>query len=106
MPVITPETVSLLTPHLIDLVRGVFKSRKDKDLKVSSEQQVLEILNKDVLELQEVATKQGAAIAEIAQKIDARFGQLEQELRRQKMISLAAAVVAVVAAGIALVRTM
>jgi predicted transcriptional regulator len=101
MPVITTETVSLLAPHIIELVRGVFRSRKDKELKGASEEQALEILNKDVLELQEVASKHAAAIGEIAQRVEARFSQLEKQLRQQRLVSLAAVVVALIAAGIA-----
>jgi predicted transcriptional regulator len=101
MPVITTETVTLLAPHIIDLVRGVFRARKDKELKGTSGEQALEILNKDVVELQEVASKHAAAIGEIAQKVDARFNQLEKQLRQQRLVSVAAIVVALIAAGIA-----
>lgn len=104
MPVITPETVTLLAPHIIDLVRGVFRSRKDKELKGASEEQALEILNKDVVELQEVATKHAAAIGEIAQRVEARFSQLEKQLKTQRIISGVAIVIALIAAGIALAR--
>jgi predicted transcriptional regulator len=104
MPVITTETVGLLAPHIIELVRGVFRSRKDKELKGASEEQALEILNKDVLELQEVASKHAAAIGEIAQRVEARFSQLEKQLRQQRLVSLAAVVVALIAAGIAWVK--
>lgn len=101
MPVITTETITLLAPHIIDLVRGVFRARKDKELKGTSGEQALEILNKDVVELQEVASKHAAAIGEIAQKVDARFNQLEKQLRQQRLVSVAAIVVALIAAGIA-----
>jgi uncharacterized coiled-coil protein SlyX len=104
MPVISPETVTLLAPHIIDLVRGVFRSGKDKELKGASEEQALDILNKDVVELQEVASKHATAIGEIAQRVEARFGQLEKQLKTQKIISAVAIVVAVIAAGIALAR--
>lgn len=101
MPVITTETVTLLAPHIIDLVRGVFRARKDKELKGTSGEQALEILNKDVVELQEVASKHAVAIGEIAEKVDARFNQLEKQLRQQRLVSVAAIVVALIAAGIA-----
>lgn len=101
MPVITTETVSLLAPHIIDLIRGVFRSRKDKELRGASEAQALEILNKDVLELQEVATKHAAAIGEITQRVEARFSQFERQLKQQRLIAFAAVVVALIAAGIA-----
>lgn len=104
MPVITTETVSLLAPHIIDLVKGVFRSRKEKELKGTTEEQALEILNKDIVELQEVANKHAAAIEEIAQRVDARFSLLEQQLRRQRLVSWAAVAVAVIAAGIAWVK--
>jgi hypothetical protein len=101
MPVITTETVTLLAPHVFDLLRGVFRSRKDKELKGASEEQALEILNKDVLELQEVATKHAAAIGEIAQRVEARFSQLEKQLKQQRLMTFAAILVSLIAAGIA-----
>lgn len=104
MPVITTETVSLLAPHVIDLVKGVFRSRKDKELKGASKEQALDILNKDVLELQEVATKQAAAIGEIAQRVEARFGELETQLKRQKLFSFTAVIIALIALGVALAK--
>jgi hypothetical protein len=104
MPVITTETVAILAPHIIDLVRGVFRARKDKELKGTSGEQALEILNKDVVELQEVASKHAAAIGEIAQRVELRLNQLEKQLRLQRIVSLAAVVVAVIAAGIAWVK--
>ena len=101
MPVITTETVGLLAPHIIDLVRGVFRARKDKDLKGASGDQALDILNKDVLELQEVAGKHAEAIGEIAQRGEVRFNQLEKQLKQQRLLSIAAVVIAIIAAGIA-----
>jgi hypothetical protein len=103
MPVISTETVSLLAPHIIDLVRGVFRSRKDKEVKAGSEEQALDILGKEVVELQEVASKHAAAIGEIAQRADARFSQLEKQLKQQRLLALSALVVAVVSTVVALV---
>lgn len=110
MPVITPHTISLLTPHVIDLVKTVWKARSkdepDKDMKPgpSSQEQAIENLNRDVAQLQDVASRQAEAIAEIAQKVEQRLVALERQVRLQKLISLASVVVAVVAAGIALAR--
>jgi predicted transcriptional regulator len=104
MPVITTETVSLLAPHVIELLRGVFRFRKDKELKGASDEDALKVLNKDVLELQEVAGKHAEAIGEIAQRVEARFSMLEKQVRRERMMSTAAVIVAVIAAGIALFK--
>jgi predicted transcriptional regulator len=105
MPVITTETVSLLAPHIIELVKGVFnKSGKDKDLKAASEEEALEILNKDVLELQEVATKHAEAIGELAQRMEARVNQLEERLKRQQLFSVAAVIIALIAIGVAFMK--
>ncbi|RJF96751.1 hypothetical protein D3870_20345 [Noviherbaspirillum cavernae] len=103
MPVITTETVSLLAPHVIELVSGVFRSRKDKELKGTPEAQALETLNKDVLELQDIAAKHAEAIGEIAQRVEARFGQLEGQLKQQRILSAIALAVAVIAVGVAFV---
>jgi hypothetical protein len=104
MPVITTDTVNLLAPHIIELVKGVFRSRKDKELKGTTNEQALEILNKDVLELQEVTAKHAEAIGELAQGVEARFVLLEKQLKQQRLFSLAAAVVAVAAMVIAFVK--
>jgi hypothetical protein len=102
MPVISTETVSLLAPHIIDLVRGVFRSRKDKEVKAGSEEQALDILGKEIVELQEVASKHAAAIGEIAQRADARFSQIEKQLKRQRLLAWASLVIAVISAIVAL----
>jgi len=109
MPVITTETLTLLTPHIVDLVRTVFRSRNkgganDKSPQAASVEQAVDILSRDVSELQEVATKHGSAITEIAQKVDARLGELERQLKRQQIFSLISIVVAVIAVGIAIAR--
>lgn len=104
MPVITPETLSLLTPHVIDLFKGVLKSRKDQEAQGASQEQAIDLLNKGVLELQEVANNHGAAITEIAGKVEERLTGLERQLRRQQLISIVAIVVAAVAVAVAVVR--
>lgn len=110
MPVITTETLTLLTPHIVDLVRTVFRARNkegapsNKGPQAASVEQAVDVLNRDVLELQEVAVKHGTAITEIAQKVDARMGNLERQLKRQQIFSLISVVVAVVAVGIAIAR--
>lgn len=102
MPVISSETVSMLAPHIFELVKGVFKTRKE--VPETSEDQVLDMLNKDVLELQEVATKQGEALGEIAHVMEAKFAQLEKQLRLQKLLSVAAVVIAVIATAVAIAK--
>jgi hypothetical protein len=104
MPVISPQTISLLAPHVIELVKGVFRSRKDKDLQGASEQQAVDILNKDVVELQEMVLKHASAIGEIARGAEARFAELERQLQRQRLYSIAALAVALVAVAVALFK--
>jgi hypothetical protein len=101
---LTKEAVSILAPHVIDLVKGVLKPGKGKELQDTPMEQALQILGKDVQELQEVAAGHAAAIGEIAERVEARFVRLEKQLRLQRLVSLAAVAVAVIATVIALLK--
>jgi hypothetical protein len=109
MPVITPETVSLLTPHIIDLIKNVFKSRNreasGKTPREAGVEPSIDSLSRDIVELQQVASGHGIAIAEIAQNVEVKLAKLERQLKWQRLFSLASLVVAVIATGIALAKS-
>lgn len=106
MPVISNETVNMLAPHIFELVKGVFKSRRDQEPLHAGrpDEQPSGTLGRDVAELQDIAARQAAALGEIVQATDARFTQMQAELKTLRMISIGAVALAVIATIVAILK--
>lgn len=106
MPVISNETVNMLAPHIFELVKGVFKSRREPEPLHAGRpgEEPSATLGRDVAELQDIAARQAAALSEVAQAMDARFTQVQAELKTQRMISIGAVVLAIIATIVAIAK--
>lgn len=103
MSLLSSAAVRALAPHLMDLVKGVLPLfTPERAAAEAPPEQVDDVQQRQITELQQAATLQGAAIRELAARSEASMRALEAELARQKRMTMAAIAVALVAAVIAL----